>query len=84
MLDIKFLREHPDAVKENIRKKFQDHKLSLVDEVIVKDKELRSMKQRVDDLRAQRNAMSKQIGGLMKEGKREEAEAVTAGCFDGG
>ncbi|HJB05189.1 MAG TPA: serine--tRNA ligase [Candidatus Merdibacter merdigallinarum] len=76
MLDIKFLREHPDAVKENIRKKFQDHKLSLVDEVIVKDKELRSMKQRVDDLRAQRNAMSKQIGGLMKEGKREEAEAV--------
>lgn len=76
MLDIKFLREHPDAVKENIRKKFQDHKLSLVDEVIVKDIELRSMKQRVDDLRAQRNAMSKQIGGLMKEGKREEAEAV--------
>ena len=76
MLDIKFLREHPDAVKENIRKKFQDHKLLLVDEVIVKDKELRSMKQRVDDLRAQRNAMSKQIGGLMKEGKREEAEAV--------
>ena len=76
MLDIKFLREHPDAVKENIRKKFQDHKLSLVDEVIVKDKELRSMKQRVDDLRAQRNAMSKQIGGLMKEGKREKAEAV--------
>ena len=76
MLDIKFLREHPDAVKENIRKKFQDHKLPLVDEVIVKDKELRSMKQCVDDLRAQRNAMSKQIGGLMKEGKREEAEAV--------
>ena len=76
MLDIKFLREHPDAVKENIRKKFQDHKLPLVDEVIVKDKELRSMKQRVDDLRAQRNAMSKQIGGLMKEGKREEAETV--------
>ena len=76
MLDIKFLREHPDAVKENIRKKFQDHKLPLVDEVIVKDKELRSMKQRVDDLRAQRNAMSKQIGGLMKEGKREEAESV--------
>ena len=76
MLDIKFLREHPDAVKENIRKKFQDHKLPLVDEVIVKDKELRSMKQRVDDLRAQRNVMSKQIGGLMKEGKREEAEAV--------
>ena len=76
MLDIKFLRENPDFVKENIKKKFQDQKLPLVDEVIVKDRELRTMKQRVDDLRAQRNAMSKQIGGLMKEGKRDEAEAV--------
>ena len=76
MLDIKFLRENPDLVKENIKKKFQDEKLPLVDEVIVKDRELRTMKQRVDDLRAQRNAMSKQIGGLMKEGKRDEAEAV--------
>ena len=76
MLDIKFLRENPDLVKENIKKKFQDQKLPLVDEVIVKDRELRTMKQRVDDLRAQRKAMSKQIGGLMKEGKRDEAEAV--------
>ena len=76
MLDIKFLRENPDLVKENIKKKFQDQKLPLVDEVIVKDRELRTMKQRVDDQRAQRNAMSKQIGGLMKEGKRDEAEAV--------
>ena len=76
MLDIKFLRENPDLVKENIKKKFQDQKLPLVDEVIVKDRELRTMKQRVDDLRAQRNAMSKQIGGLMKEGKRDEAEVV--------
>ena len=76
MLDIKFLRENPDLVKENIKKKFQDQKLPLVDEVIVKDRELRTMKQRVDDLRAQRNAMSKHIGGLMKEGKRDEAEAV--------
>lgn len=76
MLDIKFLRENPDLVKENIKKKFQDQKLPLVDEVIVKDRELRTMKQRVDDLRAQRNAMSKQIGGLMKEGKRDEAEAI--------
>ncbi len=76
MLDIKFVRENPEAVKENIHKKFQDHKLPLVDEVIAKDKSLRSMKQRVDDLRAQRNLMSKQIGGLMKEGKKEEAEAV--------
>ena len=76
MLDIKFVRENPELVKENIKKKFQDQKLPLVDEVIVKDRELRTMKQRVDDLRAQRNAMSKQIGGLMKEGKRDEAEAV--------
>ena len=76
MLDIKFLRANPDVVKENLKKKFQDQKLPLVDEVIVKDRELRTMKQRVDDLRAQRNAMSKQIGGLMKEGKRDEAEAV--------
>ncbi len=76
MLDIKFVRENPEAVKENIRKKFQDHKVDLVDEVIAKDKELRSMKQRVDDLRANRNSLSKKIGGLMKEGKKEEAEAV--------
>ncbi len=76
MLDIKFVRENPDAVKENIRKKFQDHKIDLVDEVIAKDKELRSMKQRVDDLRADRNAMSKKIGALMKEGKKEEAESI--------
>ena len=62
--------------KRTSKKKFQDQKLPLVDEVIVKDRELRTMKQRVDDLRAQRNAMSKQIGGLMKEGKRDEAEAV--------
>ena len=76
MLDINLLRANPDLGKENIKKKFPDQKLPLVDEVIVKDRELRTMKQRVDDLRAQRNAMSKQIGGLMKEGKRDEAEAV--------
>ena len=76
MLDIKFVRENPEAVKENIRKKFQDQKVPLVDEVISKDKELRSMKQRVDDLRAMRNSLSKKIGGLMKEGKKEEAESV--------
>lgn len=76
MLDIKFVRENPDAVKENIRKKFQDYKIDLVDEVIAKDKELRSMKQRVDDLRADRNSMSKKIGALMKDGKREEAESI--------
>lgn len=78
MLDMKFLRENPEAVKENLKKKFQDYKLPLVDEVIDLDKENRQLKQRGDDLRAKRNSMSKQIGGLMKEGKKEEAEAVKA------
>ena len=76
MLDMKFVREHAEEVKENIKKKFQDHKLPFVDEVIALDKENRSLKQRGDDLRAQRNSMSKQIGGLMKNGKREEAEKM--------
>ena len=76
MLDIKFVRENPDKVKENIKKKFQDHKIDLVDEVIEKEKEMRAMKQRIDDLRAQRNSLSKQIGGLMKNGQKEEAEKV--------
>ena len=76
MLDMKFVREHGKEVKENIRKKFQDHKLPLVDEAIELDKLNRSLKQRGDDLRAQRNSMSKQIGGLMKDGKREEAEEM--------
>lgn len=76
MLDMKFVREHGDEVKANIRKKFQDHKLPLVDEAIELDKLNRSLKQRGDDLRAQRNSMSKQIGGLMKEGKRDEAEEM--------
>ncbi|MCR5396229.1 MAG: serine--tRNA ligase [Lachnospiraceae bacterium] len=78
MLDIKFLRENPDVVKENIKKKFQDHKLPMVDEVIELDQEVRQVQQEGDDLRAQRNILSKQIGGLMKEGKKEEAEAVKA------
>jgi len=76
MLDIKFVRDHAEEVKENIKKKFQDHKLPLVDEVVALDKENRSLKQRGDDLRAQRNAFSKQIGALMKNGKKEEAEAM--------
>lgn len=76
MLDMKFLREHPEAVKENIKKKFQDNKLPLVDEVIALDKENRSLKQHGDDLRAQRNSLSKQIGGLMKKGEKEAAEAL--------
>ena len=78
MIDIKFLRENPDAVKENIKKKFQDKKLPLVDEVIELDAKSRAAKQEADDLRAKRNQLSKQIGALMKEGKKEEAEAVKA------
>ena len=78
MIDIKFLRENPEAVKENIKKKFQDSKLSLVDEVIELDKESRQTQQEADDLRARRNKISKEIGGLMKDGKKEEAEAKKA------
>ena len=78
MIDIKFLRENPEAVKENIRKKFQDSKLPLVDEVIELDKESRKTQQEADDLRANRNKISKVIGGLMKAGKKEEAEAKKA------
>ena len=74
MIDIKFLRENPEAVKENIRKKFQDSKLPLVDEVIALDEELRASKKRADDLRANRNKVSKSIGALMGQKKFEEAE----------
>ena len=74
MLDIKFVRANPDIVKENIKKKFQDDKLPLVDEVIEYDKELREAKTRVEYLRSQRNTISKQIGVLMGQGKKEEAE----------
>lgn len=76
MLDIKFLRENPDIVKENIKKKFQDSKLPLVDEVIALDEELRQNKKRADDLRANRNKVSKSIGALMGQKKFEEAEAA--------
>ena len=76
MIDIKFLRENPEAVKENIRKKFQDHKLPLVDEVIELDAEARKTQQEADNLRADRNKLSKQIGALMGQGKKEEAEEV--------
>ena len=76
MIDIKFLRENPDAVKENIKKKFQDHKLSLVDEVIELDAQSRAAKQQADDLRANRNKISKEIGKLMAQGKREEGMAL--------
>ena len=76
MLDIKFVRENPEAVKENIRKKFQDEKLVLVDEVIELDQENRNIKQEVEALRANKNKISKQIGALMAQGKKEEAEQV--------
>ena len=76
MIDIKFLRENPDAVKENIRKKFQDDKLPMVDEVIALDKERREILQEVENLRAERNKISKEIGALMGQGKKEEAEEV--------
>ena len=76
MLDIKFLRENPEIVKQNIKNKFQDQKLPLVDEVIELDKENREIKQEVQGLRAKRNKMSKQIGALMGQGKKDEAEEV--------
>ncbi len=78
MLDIKFVRENPELVKQNIKNKFQEKKLPLVDEVIDLDAKARKAKQEADTLRANRNQLSKQIGGLMKEGKKEEAEAVKA------
>ena len=78
MLDIKFLRENPDVVKQNIKNKFQDNKLPLVDEVIQLDSEYRAFKLEADTLRGGRNKLSKQIGMLMGQGKREEAEAVKA------
>ena len=78
MIDIKFLRENPEAVKENIRKKFQDQKLGLVDEVIALDAEVRAAQQEADDIRAKRNKISKEIGALMGQGKKEEAEAKKA------
>ena len=76
MIDIKFLRENPDVVKQNIKNKFQDSKLPLVDEVIELDSQARATQQEADDLRANRNKLSKQIGALMAQGKKEEAEEV--------
>ena len=76
MLDIKFVRENPEIVKQNIRNKFQDQKLGLVDEVIELDAQKRATQQEADSLRAERNKLSKQIGALMGQGKKEEAEEV--------
>ena len=78
MLDIKFLRENPEIVKQNIRNKFQNDKLGLVDEVIALDRENRDIKQEVEALRANRNKLSKEIGALMKQGKKDEANQVKA------
>ena len=78
MIDIKLIRENPELVKENIKKKFQDEKLPLVDEVIQLDKDIREAKGKGDALRAERNRISKEIGFLMKQGKKEEAEAAKA------
>ena len=78
MLDIKFVRENPDIVKQNIKNKFQDKKLPLVDEVIELDDQNRKIKKEVESLRAEKNSLSKKIGGLMKEGKKEEAEEIKA------
>lgn len=76
MLDMKFVRENPDIIKENIKKKFQDYKLPLVNEVLMEDKELRQTQQHADDLRANRKKISKEIGKLMGQGKKEEAEEI--------
>jgi len=76
MIDIKFLRENPELVKENIRKKFQEHKLILVDEIIELDKKNRESTLKGDELRANRNSLSTQIGSLMREGKKDEAETI--------
>lgn len=84
MIDIKFLRENPEVVKENIKKKFQDEKLPLVDEVIALDAERRAAQQEADDLKAEKNKISKQIGALMAQGKKEEAEAVKKQIADNG
>ena len=78
MIDLKFLRENPDVVKQNIKNKFQDHKLPLVDEVIELDKQYRDFKGEADRLRGDRNKLSKQIGALMAQGKRDEANEVKA------
>ena len=83
MLDIKFLRENPDVVKQNIKNKFQDRKLPLVDEVIALDKESRATQQEADELRAKRKKISKNIGGLMAQGKKEEAGALKAEVAQG-
>ena len=76
MLDIKFVRSNPDVVKQNIKNKFQDEKIPMVDEVIDLDAKRRAAQQEADELKAKKNQISKQIGALMAQGKRDEAEEV--------
>ena len=76
MIDIKLIRENRELVKENIKKKFQDEKLPLVDEVFELDKEVREAKLKGDNLRSEKNNLSKSIGALMKDGKKDEAEEL--------
>ena len=76
MLDIKFIRENPELVKENIKKKFQDHKLPMVDEVLALDEENRSAQTRANELRAARNTLSKQVGMLMGQAKKDPSKLV--------
>lgn len=83
MLDIKFVRENPEIVKQNIRNKFQDKKLHLVDEVIELDKKNRETKQEVEALRASRNKLSKEIGALMAQKKKKRQKSQKAGCQPG-
>lgn len=78
MLDIKFVRNNPDIVKQNLKNKFQEHKLPLVDEVIQLDERNREIKKEVEALRAEKNSLSKLIGGLIKEGKKDQAEETKA------
>lgn len=82
MLDIKFLRSNPELVKENIRKKFQEEKVALVDEVIELDEKCRAARTRCEYLRSQRNTISKQIGAFMAKGQREEAEQAKKSVSD--
>ena len=78
MIDIKFLRENPDAVRENIKKKFQDKKLALVDEIFEMDKRVREVQTKADTLKAEKNKLSSEIGKLMQAGQRDEAEKIKA------
>ena len=84
MLDIKFVRNNPDVVKQNIKNKFQDEKLPLVDEVIELDQKNRDIKGEVEALRAEKNKISKQIGACMAQGKKEEAEELKAKFTEAG